>query len=125
MRVELRGDGLAVAAGAVQRILGCAVIHITPHMRAWVTVQPMDFRAGIDGLAAACGKRLVADPLQRRAVRLRQPRPHGNQRPGLRRPGLLGLPLGSGLSTEDPGANIQSEGRAAHIQIEHAGTSRS
>ena len=39
-----------------------AVIHITPHMGARVTVQPMDFRAGIDGLAAACGKRLAADP---------------------------------------------------------------
>jgi len=39
------------------------VIHITPHKRAWVTVQPMDFRAGINGLAAACGKRVAADPL--------------------------------------------------------------
>jgi len=38
------------------------VIHITTHMRARVTVQPMDFRAGIDGLATACGKRLAADP---------------------------------------------------------------
>jgi hypothetical protein len=62
MRVELRRRRLGRPAGAVQRILGCAVIHITPHMRAWVTVQLMDFRAGIDGLAAACGKRLTADP---------------------------------------------------------------
>lgn len=38
------------------------MIQITPHMRIWVAVEPMDFRAGIDGLAAACRKRLQADP---------------------------------------------------------------
>lgn len=57
-----RGLKATSVRGAVQRILGCAVIHITPHMRAWVTVQPMDFRDRIDGLAASCGKRLAADP---------------------------------------------------------------
>jgi transposase len=38
------------------------MIQITPHMRIWVAVEPMDFRAGIDALAAACRKRLQADP---------------------------------------------------------------
>lgn len=38
------------------------MIQITPHMRIWVAVEPMDFRAGIDGLAAACRQRLQADP---------------------------------------------------------------
>lgn len=38
------------------------MIQITPHMRIWVAVEPMDFRAGIDGLVAACRRRLQADP---------------------------------------------------------------
>ena len=38
------------------------MIQITPHMRILVAVEPIDFRAGIDGLAAACRKRLQADP---------------------------------------------------------------
>ena len=39
------------------------MIQITPHMRILVAVEPVDFRAGIDGLAAACRQRLQADPL--------------------------------------------------------------
>ena len=38
------------------------MIQITPHMRILVAIEPIDFRAGIDGLAAACRKRLEADP---------------------------------------------------------------
>lgn len=38
------------------------MIQITPHMRIWVAVEPIDFRAGIDGLVAACRQRLQADP---------------------------------------------------------------
>ena len=38
------------------------MIQLTPHMRILVAVEPVDFRAGIDGLVAACGKRLEADP---------------------------------------------------------------
>jgi transposase len=38
------------------------MIQITPHMRILVAVEPIDFRAGIDGLAAVCRKRLQADP---------------------------------------------------------------
>jgi transposase len=39
------------------------MIQITPHMRILVAVEPVDFRAGIDGLAAACRQRLQANPL--------------------------------------------------------------
>jgi transposase len=38
------------------------MIQITPHMRILVAVEPIDFRAGIDGLARACRKHLQADP---------------------------------------------------------------
>ena len=38
------------------------MIQITPHMRILVAVEPIDFRAGIDGLAGACRRRLQADP---------------------------------------------------------------
>ena len=38
------------------------MIQITPHMRILVAVEPVDLRAGIDGLVAACRKRLQADP---------------------------------------------------------------
>ena len=38
------------------------MIQLTPHMRILVAVQPIDFRAGIDALAAACRARLDADP---------------------------------------------------------------
>ena len=38
------------------------MIRITPHMRILVAVEPIDFRAGIDGLVLACRTRLQADP---------------------------------------------------------------
>ena len=38
------------------------MMQITPHMRILVAVEPIDFRAGIDGLAGACRRRLEADP---------------------------------------------------------------
>jgi hypothetical protein len=45
------------------------MIQITPHMRILVAIEPIDFRAGIDGLAAACRKRLEADPFRACATR--------------------------------------------------------
>src|SRR5438128_845750 len=39
------------------------MIQITPHMRILVAVQPVDFRKGIDGLAALCRQGLGSDPL--------------------------------------------------------------
>lgn len=39
------------------------MIQITPHMKILVAVEPVDFRRGIDGLAAVCRQALGADPL--------------------------------------------------------------
>ena len=38
------------------------MIQITPQMRVLVAVEPVDFRAGIDGLARLCRSVLSADP---------------------------------------------------------------
>lgn len=39
------------------------MIQIAPQMRILVAVQPVDFRKGIDGLAALCRQALGSDPL--------------------------------------------------------------
>ena len=39
------------------------MIQLTPHMRILLAVQPVDFRKGIDGLAALCRQVLASDPL--------------------------------------------------------------
>jgi transposase len=39
------------------------MIQITPQMRILLAVEPVDFRKGIDGLAAVCRQALGADPL--------------------------------------------------------------
>ena len=39
------------------------MIQITPQMRILVAVEPVDFRRGIDGLAALCRQALSSDPL--------------------------------------------------------------
>jgi transposase len=39
------------------------MIQITPQMRILVAVEPVDFRKGIDGLAAHCRPVLANDPL--------------------------------------------------------------
>jgi len=38
------------------------MIQLTPHMRILVAATPVDFRKGIDGLAAVCRQQLKADP---------------------------------------------------------------
>ena len=38
------------------------MIQITPHMRILVALEPVDFRKGIDGLAALCRQALSGDP---------------------------------------------------------------
>jgi transposase len=38
------------------------MIQITPHMRVLVSVEPVDFRRGIDGLARVCRQALSVDP---------------------------------------------------------------
>jgi transposase len=39
------------------------MIQITPQMRILLAVEPVDFRKGIDGLAALCRQVLASDPL--------------------------------------------------------------
>lgn len=39
------------------------MIQITPQMRILLAVEPVDFRKGIDGLAAVCRQTLAADPM--------------------------------------------------------------
>jgi len=39
------------------------MIQITPQMRILLAVEPVDFRKGIDGLAALCRQGLASDPL--------------------------------------------------------------
>jgi len=38
------------------------MIQVTPHMRIVVAVAPVDFRKGIDSLAAVCRQNLQSDP---------------------------------------------------------------
>lgn len=38
------------------------MIQLSPQMKIWVHVSPVDFRAGIDGLCRICRERLGADP---------------------------------------------------------------
>lgn len=38
------------------------MIQITPQMKIYVAIEPVDFRCGIDGLAQICKARLQADP---------------------------------------------------------------
>jgi len=38
------------------------MIQLTAHMRILVAVEPVDFRAGIDGLCSLCRKILHSDP---------------------------------------------------------------
>jgi transposase len=38
------------------------MIQVTPHMRIVVACDPVDFRKGIDGLAAVCSQKLAVDP---------------------------------------------------------------
>ena len=38
------------------------MIQITPQMKVFVAVEPVDFRCGMDGLAQVCRARLHADP---------------------------------------------------------------
>lgn len=39
------------------------MIAVMPQMRLLVAVEPVDFRKGIDGLAAVCRQRLKTDPM--------------------------------------------------------------
>ena len=40
------------------------MLQLTPQSRIFLAVEPIDFRAGIDRLAALCGERLAQNPLE-------------------------------------------------------------
>jgi transposase len=40
------------------------MVQLTPQSRIFVATEPVDFRNGIDGLAAVCRQRLGANPLE-------------------------------------------------------------
>jgi transposase len=40
------------------------MLHLTPHMRLLVCVEPVDFCKGIDGLVRICRDELVEDPFR-------------------------------------------------------------
>ena len=54
------------------------MIQIIAHMRILVAVEPIDFRAGIDGLARVCQQQLRADPFSG-ALFVFANRPHRDQ----------------------------------------------
>ena len=39
------------------------MIQLTPQMKIWLAVEPVDFRKGIDGLAQLCRQQLKAEPM--------------------------------------------------------------
>ena len=39
------------------------MLQITPKHRLFIAIEPVDFRAGIDGLAALCHQKMLNDPL--------------------------------------------------------------
>lgn len=39
------------------------MLQLTPQMRILVSVEPVDFRCGIDGLARVCRERVLGDPM--------------------------------------------------------------
>ena len=39
------------------------MLQITPHHRFFLGIEPLDFRKGIDAIAAYCKQRLQADPM--------------------------------------------------------------
>src|SRR5918992_61644 len=40
------------------------MLQLTPQTRIFLAVEPVDFRKGIDGLAAVCRRALAANPLE-------------------------------------------------------------
>jgi transposase len=43
---------------------GALILQLTPQSRIFLAVEPVDFRAGIDRLAAFCRERLAQNPLE-------------------------------------------------------------
>ena len=67
------------------------MLQLTPQSRIFLATEPVDFRKGIDGLAAVCRQRTGRQPPGGRRLRLSQPLGHRPQTLALRRPGLLAM----------------------------------
>ena len=59
------------------------MIQLVPQLKILLAVDPVDFRKGIDTLAAVCKERLAQDPLSGALFRLSQPTRHGTEDVGL------------------------------------------
>ena len=62
---------------------GRGMIQTSPSMRILVAVEPVDFRRGIDGLAAICRQQLERDPMNGWAFVFRNRRADGGEDPAL------------------------------------------
>jgi transposase len=99
------------------------MIQITPHMRILVAVEPVDFRKGIDGLAALCRQALSSDPLSGTLFVFRSRRGHaikcliyGGQgfwmcQKRLSQGRFTGWPRGEG------GASLRLDGHQLHLLL--------
>ena len=68
------------------------MLQITPQMKVLVAVEPVDFRKGIDGLAAVCKASLEKDPFAGTVFVFRNRRATAIKVLGLRRPRFLAVP---------------------------------
>lgn len=39
------------------------MLQITPHQKFFLSIEPLDFRKGIDAIAAVCKQKLLSDPM--------------------------------------------------------------
>jgi len=39
------------------------MLQITPHQKFYLSIEPLDFRKGIDAIAAVCKQKLLVDPM--------------------------------------------------------------
>lgn len=39
------------------------MLQITPHQKLFLSIEPLDFRKGIDAIAAVCKQKLLSDPM--------------------------------------------------------------
>ena len=100
------------------------MIQLTPQSRIFLATEPVDFRKGIDGLAAVCSQRLGDNPLEGAVYVFRNRSGTSLQALTLWRPGLLDVyeaTLHGALFVVAPkrrrtGAPVRS--RAGHLAVE-------
>ena len=68
------------------------MIQLSPQMRIFLFVEPVDFRNGIDGLAGLCRSRLRQDPMSGAVFLFRNRRRNGLKLLVYDGPGILAVP---------------------------------